>query len=95
MDREHAAALIGAQAGSTPYGLDDRAVAVRDRIHPDMAEPLTIRRGVVCHRIEPSLLPVVRRRYRLRADGVVEVISNEHPEAAAIRRLRSALQRVV
>lgn len=93
MDREHAAALIGAGSGEALYALDERARVIRERIHPELTEPIAIVRGLIAHRIAPSLLPVVVRRFRLKADGVVQVVANECPEAAGIRRMAARLSR--
>jgi hypothetical protein len=77
--------------GDPHYALDERARVIRDRIRPELAEVSALHRGMISHYVEgPTLLPVLVRRWRLRADGVVESIS-EHPERAEIARMRRAL----
>src|SRR5688572_30479124 len=93
MDKQAAAALIGAAVAESHYQLDARAAAIRDRIRPELADAIELRCGMISHHVSPSsLLPILIRRHRLRADGIVESIT-EHPERAEIARVTRALRR--
>jgi len=93
MDREAAAALIGAAIAESHYQLDDKARVVRDRHHPELADEVVFTRHMISHHVSPAaLLPILVRRHRLRADGVVESIE-EHPERSEIALVTRALRR--
>lgn len=90
LDTHFAAALLGAAEGAPLYALDERARICRDRIHPEYGDESAPRAPLIS---APARLQATAiRRYRLRADGVVEALG-EHPDRAAILRLRNALRR--
>lgn len=93
LDREYASALLGGDIGESPYALDDRAKAIRDRIRPELADAIVYTRGAISHHVTPpSLLPLIVRRHRLRADGVVEEVNQQLPEREGIARMSRNLR---